>query len=235
MQAMLKSKIALVALCIWCLVLLGVRVRYADSAHYDFMAWNLWLAVIPMLAAALLRLFAARSGAALLKVSLFVTWLAFLPNAPYMITDLIHLTSRPPVPLWYDVVLLGSFAATGVLLAYVSVADIEAVSSARFGRVFGSVLASGSLAICGFGIYLGRFLRWNSWDLLTSPASLFAQIAHRFTDPMAHTRTWAVTALYGTALVLGYVALRATAVSLAPVEPRRATRPDRRIERRVRR
>jgi uncharacterized membrane protein len=147
-----------------------------------------------------------RRGVPLAAVA-FVTWLCFLPNAPYLVTDFIHLQPRGGIPLWFDVVLFGSFGATGVLLGYVSVADVQSALAARAGRAVAALVAVGSLLLCGFGIYLGRFLRWNSWDVVTSPLGLGRQIAGFVWDPLSHPQTWAVSAVYGIALVLGYAAL----------------------------
>lgn len=216
MRSTLKSKAALALLCAWCFALLAVRIRYAESGIYGFLAWNLFLAIVPATAATLFRSVEARSGRRALLSLLFVIWLAFLPNAPYLVTDLLHLKHVPPVPLWYDVLLFGSFAATGILLGYVSVADIETTITRRSGRVAGTLIAYGSLALSGFGIYLGRFLRWNSWDIVTAPMTLLPEVIDRFADPASHPQTWAVTLLYGGALMLGYLVLRATATSLAP-------------------
>jgi uncharacterized membrane protein len=147
-------------------------------------------------------------------VAAFGVWLAFLPNAPYLTTDFMHLYRYQPVPMWYDIAMFGSFAATGVLIGYAAVADIEVVLAEKFGRVAGSVVAIGSLLLCGFGIYLGRILRWNSWDVITSPLTLGRQILHQMANPLSHAGTWEVSAVYGVGLVLGYVALRSVASTL---------------------
>lgn len=206
-----KARWPLVMLCMWCIVLLWVRHAYSASVTFDFLVWNLFLAVVPVMAAMLLRMMGPKRVLSIGALVLFAVWLAYLPNAPYLVTDLVHLRERAPVPLWFDVVMLGSFAGTGLLLAYVSVADVEAVIKARFGVVWAAVVAYGALALCGFGIYLGRFLRMNSWDLLGSPLTLAGQVGSRVADPLSHQRTWGVTVLYAAALILGYVALKGVA------------------------
>lgn len=221
MTASLKSKLPLVLLCVWCLALLAVRFVYSGSNLYGFMVWNLFLAVVPVVAAALLRALSSRRAGVLLALVLGAVWLAFLPNAPYLVTDLVHLQARAPVPLWYDIIVLGSFAGTGMVLAYVSVADVEAAVRARAGSVWAAIVAYGALVLSGFGIYAGRFLRWNSWDILTSPIALLGEVAGRVADPLSHSRTWVVTALYATALVLGYAALKSAAGSMAADAERR--------------
>jgi uncharacterized membrane protein len=169
-----------------------------------FLVWNLFLAVIPAAAAVLLR----KASRPFAHVAWFAVWLLFLPNAPYIITDLVHLRPRPPIPLWYDVALLISCGGTGLLLGYSSLADVQSVIAKRFGRTLAWITAAGALLLSGFGIYLGRFLRWNSWDALSHPFALLADIAHRVIHPFGYPITFAVTLIYGIALTLGYVALR---------------------------
>jgi uncharacterized membrane protein len=111
--------------------------------------------------------------------------------------------------LWYDLVLLLSFSGTGLLIGYLSLDDVQETVAKRFGAVAGWLTVIVSLLLTGFGIYLGRFLRWNSWDVLTNPGGLFADLADRVLNPMSHPRTVAVTFVFSVALTLGYVALRA--------------------------
>lgn len=215
----LKHKAPLAALCVWCVALLVVRSLYAGRVQFAFLVWNLFLAAIPVVMALVFAALARRKAFPALQVGAFAVWLAFLPNAPYLVTDFIHLSSRPPVPLWFDVALISSFAATGVLLGYSSVADVEAVVAERFGRRVGTAVALGSLGLCGFGIYLGRFLRWNSWDLVTSPATLAREVLGQLLNPLAYPRGLVVSLIYGLALMLGYVALHGFARSLPRPHP----------------
>jgi uncharacterized membrane protein len=175
---------------------------------FAFLCWNLFLAGIPLMASTALRLAEQLKTPLVVQVSCFGLWLLFFPNAPYILTDLIHLAHRPPVPLWYDLVLLLSFSGTGLLIGYLSLDDVQEAVAKRFGAVTGWLTVIISLMLTGFGIYLGRFLRWNSWDVLTNPGGLFADLADRVLNPMSHPRTAAVTLIFGFALTLGYVALR---------------------------
>ena len=197
------------ALLCWCIALLAVRIVYSHSLAYAFVGWNLFLAVIPAVAAALF----VRARSTFAKALTFVVWLAFLPNAPYIATDFVHLRMRPGVPLWFDVALLLSCAATGILLAFTSVADVQGVIAARYGQAIAWTFALAVLVLCGFGIYLGRFLRWNSWDLATEPFARMSYLAASATHPLAHPRTLAVTLIYGISLAIGYAAFRVTQAS----------------------
>jgi len=173
---------------------------------YAFLGWNLFLATIPAFAA---RRFARadeqRRSIALL-VAWGLLWLAFLPNAPYIVTDFVHLRLRPPAPLWYDIALLLVCSATGLLLAFSSIADVQRVIERRFGTVAGWLSTSLVLMLSAFGIYLGRFLRWNSWDVATNPMAVLEDASSRIINPLAHPRTLAFTVIYGGSLLIGYIA-----------------------------
>jgi len=192
------------ALLLWCGVLIALRIARSHTVTYFFLVWNLFLAAIPLVAAMLF----ARVRSTFARIAWFLIWLAFLPNAPYIATDFIHLRMRPPIPLWFDVALLLSCAATGILFAFTSVADVQSVIAERWGKRIAWTFALAVLVLCGFGIYLGRFLRWNSWDLATEPFAKMAYLAGSAAHPMSHPRTIAVTVIYGITLALGYVAYR---------------------------
>lgn len=218
-SALLKRILLFGALIGWCGALLVYRFVHADSLWFAFLVWNLFLAAVPVMAAWLLIWAAHERASWIVHTLLFAIWLAFLPNAPYLFTDFVHLEERPPVPLWYDIALLGSFAGTGILLAYSSLADVQAVVARRFSAALGWAVATIALLLSGFGIYLGRFLRWNSWDALTHPVQLFTDITARLADPLSHPRALGVTVIYGVALLLGYIALRVLQ-SLHPIDTR---------------
>lgn len=167
---------------------------------YLFLGWNLFLAAIPAFAAARL----GRERASWRQVGWLALWLAFLPNAPYLVTDFVHLRARPPVPLWFDIALLISCAATGLLLGYASVADVQRFIARKFGEATAWLCAASALVLSGAGIYLGRFLRWNSWDILANPIAIVLSIQPRVVS---------VTLVYGFGLVVGYLAFRTLSVS----------------------
>ena len=220
MREILQRKLPLLVLSAWCVAMLVARIWYSGGTGNAFLLWNLFLAVVPLAAAIWFEALDQRAGLRLLKGIALAVWFAFLPNAPYLATDLVHLGPLPPVPPWFDVALFGSFAATGVLLGYAAVAGVQSVLTERFGRLVGSAVAYGSLAMCGVGIYLGRFLRWNSWDLVTSPYTLANQLARELTHLRLHDATWQVSAVYGVGLILGYLTLRSVQPVLKPANPR---------------
>ena len=145
-------------------------------------------------------------------------WLLFLPNAPYILTDLVHLGVRPPVPLWYDLAVLLSAAGVGLLAGYVSLADVHDVVARRWGGAVGWALAVVALFLGAFGIYLGRVLRWNSWDVLAAPGGVARSVLGPVLNPGAYPVAVVITLVFGGMLTAGYVALRS--IAAPPAEAR---------------
>jgi len=186
-----------------------MRIAYTDSIQYVFLNWNLFLAAIPWVIS---RFFlredkAGRSVSRLRSVSLFGVWLLFFPNAPYILTDLYHLHVGSGKLLWFDVLLILSFAWTGMLFALISLRDMEGYLSHRIGRSYTRIIIPGVLFLSAFGIYLGRFQRWNSWDILTKPHALFLDIFDLVTNPMVHPKAWGLTLLMGIFFNLIYLSV----------------------------
>ena len=142
-----------------------------------------------------------------MRLAVFSVWLLFLPNAPYILTDILHLTRASQAPAWYDLALLLSCSGTGLLLGYLSLIDVQAIVARSFSPAWGWIFAMVSLVLSGFAIYLGRFLRWNSWDVLVEPTRVF-EIIGGVVHPWAHTQAVAVTLIFGSILTLGYITLR---------------------------
>jgi uncharacterized membrane protein len=202
-----KRFLVVAALGFWSTCLILLRVERTGSSYYLFLIWNLFLAGIPLVASTALRLARYLGLPRIIEAACFGVWLLFLPNAPYILTDLLHLTAKSPAPAWFDLALLLSCAGTGLLLGYLSLIDVHDLVARTFGRTFGWILALSSLLLSGFAIYLGRFLRWNSWDVFARPEILF-DIADGMLHPASHGRTIAVTLIYGTLLTFGYISLR---------------------------
>ncbi|HEX8235502.1 MAG TPA: DUF1361 domain-containing protein [Abditibacteriaceae bacterium] len=209
--------IAVALLLLWCTTLIVYR-AYRASGSFDAsgiksmagLLWNLFLATVPLLWSSAFRAFMERKRPILAGIFFFL-WLLFLPNAPYILTDLVHLAPRPDVPLWYVLALLLSCAGAGTMLGYISLLEVHKVIEHRSGKVAGWTVAAGSLMLCGFGIYLGRFLRWNSWDAFTNPIRLAKSILGQFIDPGPHPHPLSVTLIFGMGLIVGYLTLRAVA------------------------
>jgi uncharacterized membrane protein len=191
----------------WCLGLIAVRVVYTGSAHLLFLVWNLFLACVPLASSQALRAMSRRRASPWTQRLLFGLWLLFLPNAPYIVTDLVHAPQPGGILFWYDLGTLLSCAGAGLLVGYLSVLDVQQLVEHRFGRVAGWLTAADALMLASFGVYLGRVMRWNSWDVVTDPVGLFLSVAHFLSNTRSHQHAWAITLLFGAGLLLGYAAL----------------------------
>ncbi|MFN2468015.1 MAG: DUF1361 domain-containing protein [Gaiellaceae bacterium] len=183
--------------------LVTLRFSLSGSWHYRNLLWNLALAWVP-LGLALLAYDRARRGASVLGLALPLgAWLLFLPNAPYLLTEFKMLREVDGMPLWYDVTMLIAFAWTGLLLGFVSVFLVQSIARRAAGSRAGWACALGSLTASGLGIYLGRSLHWNSWDLLLQPAGVLGDIARDLDSP----RLLGMSLAIGTFLTLAYLML----------------------------
>ncbi len=186
--------------------MIAVRFLYSGEHRFLFLIWNLFLAWLPLIISTVFEKF---NNAAVWKQALvFVVWLLFFPNSIYIITDLVHLKETGEAPLWYDALLLFAAAVTGLVMAFISLYNAETFLQSRFNNKVVQVQVIIILLLGSFGVYLGRFLRWNSWDVLTNPFSLFYQIIQRFIYPFQHSRTWSVTFTLAAFLYLLWLAVK---------------------------
>ena len=199
---------------LWCLLLLAYRSHLAVHSYGENgekssrgLAWNLFLAVVPLLWSAAFQAATARRRPVLAGV-FFLLWLLFLPNAPYLLTDVLHLKPDADVPLWYLLAVLLSCAGTGVLLGYFSLLTVHAVVEKKYGRRAGWAVAVCSLLLCGFGIYLGRFLRQDSWDVMVHPVRFFSALTAHLSSAGTQPQPLIVTLVFGGGLLVGYLVLR---------------------------
>lgn len=164
-----------------------------------YLVWNVFLAWVPWVAARAV----ARARSRLACTATGAIWLLFLPNAPYLVTDLVHLRPDPPVPVSFDVLLFASFALAGCALAWGSLETVHARLVRAIGRARAALAVAAVLLLTGFGVYLGRFERWNSWDVVARPRGVLADAAGALADP----RALAFSALFAAFLGAGYLLL----------------------------
>ncbi|UFH56774.1 DUF1361 domain-containing protein [Spirosoma sp. KNUC1025] len=170
---------------------------------FVMLTWNLFLAWFPLGVVLVLRdLRQSGFRSKWLLTGGLAVWLAFLPNAPYIITDLYHIKSIDNPLLWFDTMSLFLFALTGLLIGLYSILIVHRMVRSLAGDWQTWLLILGSQLLSGFGIYLGRFGRWNSWDVLTRPSSLTRAIARAYQDHLSLKLTLG----YGFVLIALYVA-----------------------------
>ena len=201
---------------------LAVRIHETHSPHYTFLVWNLFLAWVPLIAASF-AFTLSRRGAGAAAVALGIVWLLFFPNAPYMLTDFIHLSvdegRRGSSPLWYDALMLASFAWTALMVGFVSLYLIHAIIGRRAGAAVGWVVVACVLGLASIGVYIGRFAHFNSWDAVTRPGHVLSVIRHENGSPLHDPKMVAALFALTASLFVGYLFVYAiSALRLDPVE-----------------
>lgn len=182
-----------------------VRVYLTHSLHHAGLIWNLLLAWVPLLWSLKVDALYTQRARRWRFVLPGLLWLIFLPNAPYLITDFIHLRVFGPWLVWYDLCLLALFAWTGSFLAIGSLRIMHRVAEAWWGRVIGWMLILSCIGLCGVGIYLGRFLRWNSWDLLFAADEIVLDLVTRLADPHQRVFVIGTSLLFAAWTFIGYL------------------------------
>ncbi|AEI47541.1 DUF1361 domain-containing protein [Runella slithyformis] len=183
----MKNKIFLLALLSAVgVVMLTGRIAITGSWEHSGLFWNLFLAWLPLGCTFITRHYWQHRGMNIYGLGVgFLLWLLLFPNAPYLITDLIHLKEVPDSLLWYDALMSFSFALTGLLTGFYSVLIIHRLIEQCTNRSMAWVIMAGCLILCSYGVYLGRFGRWNSWDVLTNPFSLVRYSLSNLHNPVA--------------------------------------------------
>ena len=180
-------------------LLLNIEAHTCCASTFLFFVWNLFLAALPYLFA---RMTDWAKSLPLVGV-LLLFWLLFLPNAPYVISDLKHLRPRYGVPYPYDVVVFITCAFTGLYLGGLSIVKVMQRVDWQNWRMGSKALSFLVFPLAGFGIFLGRVLRWNSWDLFQQPIQLFSDIVRVTSDANWQGTIFLFTVGYGLALLAG--------------------------------
>jgi uncharacterized membrane protein len=188
-------------------ILVLVRVVHTDRLTFLSMIWNLFLAYVPYAISTWMTAHPMRRPLTIL-LSLF--WLLFIPNSFYILTDLYHLADghrNSRVPEWFDLSLILSFAWNGLLLGILSVRQMEKI---LIPGVPGAPALRQWLFLCpvmwlnALGIYIGRCLRYNSWDIFVNPFQLLADIFSMLIHPLRHYYAWDMIFCFSILLTLFY-------------------------------
>lgn len=185
--------------------LLVARMYLRQSTWLSFLIWNLFLAWLPLLFVTMLagyletKPWKSRSGALLTAL-----WLVFLPNSFYIISDIIHVGVSDQTTVLFDAVLLFSFSLTGVMLGVASLYAMHRLILTRLRTKEAWGVISFVILLCSFAIYLGRYLRWNSWDIILSPFGLLFDVSERLTSPTQHEQTFGTTLLFFAVIMTVY-------------------------------
>ncbi len=215
----LRMSALLGASALGCVLLLVVRVAVSGKSSYAFLVWNLVLAIVPFVVAGSGAYLVARGSGArarrVVSVAAALLWLAFYPNAPYIFTDFIHVFNRTFLQgrpsewiglnalVWYDIIMNSAFAFAGHFMGLASMWLIQGCVARAWGKAAARILVAIAILLSGFGIYLGRFSRLNSWDVVFSTKLVLREVGQALADPKAIMFSLA----FSTFIFLTYAAL----------------------------
>jgi uncharacterized membrane protein len=187
------------------IALLLIRIKLHQSMYLSFLVWNLCLAIIPF--AITTGLMSSKKTNKLVLFFFFGIWFLFLPNAPYIVTDLMHLTRTDQNFLWLDILMIVSFAFNGLILFFLSLSDMEKLLKPYLKPRVLTLLMLAIFGLNAFGVYLGRFLRYNSWEIINNPLALFSDIFEIIVKP--NVEAWVFILTFGSFLAISYWMLKA--------------------------
>lgn len=177
--------------------LFAVRAIAGESDRYWFLNWNLLLAWLPLLfALALRRRLRTNPWLSWRSLVLTLLWLGFLPNSFYLVSDFIHLHESGEVSLLYDIVLFMSFTLNGFMLGFSSVYLVHKELLKKIRRRDTHLIIAAVLLLSSFAIYLGRYQRWNTWDVLVNPAGLLFSVSDRFINSGNNPQMFTTTLMF---------------------------------------
>ncbi len=185
-----------------------LRIYLSGHNNYLYFIWNLFLAWIPYLLSLYLPVSFHVLRYKLLTYFLLLIWFFFWPNSPYILTDLLHLKEKQNIPLWFDLGLILSFSWTGLMLGFISLLEIQNLIRKRTNRLTGWIFAIITLVTGSLGIYIGRYVRFNSWDIVSNPVRLYSTLVTHFQDHMQRMEMMVMTLQYGIFLFLGYLTIK---------------------------
>lgn len=188
---------SLVILCTSSVTLLIIRMISFQTFNYWYLCWNLLLGLIPLVLALILtNQLTKRPWVSLPMLVLTAAYVGFLPNSFYIATDFIHVQYASNQTIVFDIVMILLFTLAGLLAGLASVYLVHKELIKRLGPTKPAWIIGGLLLACSFALYLGRFLHWNTWDVLANPAGIIFDVSDRVTRPLSSHQLVSSTLLF---------------------------------------
>lgn len=178
---------------------------WSDTSYFLYLIWNIFLAFLPFfISASLLKYQNKEKNYQPIIFLGLIIWLIFFPNAPYLVTDIIHLSENIAVPFWYDVLLLFSSAWLGIYIGVHSLFHVEQIFLLKYSKIKTGVFILLTILLSSFGIYMGRFLRWNSWDVFIQPRFILKDSLDIFYHPFDHPEAYITALIFFVFVTISY-------------------------------
>jgi uncharacterized membrane protein len=199
----------LIISCLFSLILVGFRICITgDIKTYLFLPWNLLLAYVPYFISHKLQQHPGWIKTKWKFNLVFIAWILFIPNSFYILTDLFHLDLKEESAPWFDLTMLLSFAWNGLLLGVLSVRQMEKIFLPYFGIRSEFFFLYPVMWLNAFGIYIGRYMRFNTWDVITNPFELFGDILYMLVHPFRHFPQWSMICCFSILMTIIYLSIK---------------------------
>jgi uncharacterized membrane protein len=190
------------------IALVAARIAYTGKLTFIWLTWNLFLAWLPYRISSWLQQQPAVQTNKWKLMAISIIWLLFIPNAFYILTDLFHLGSHHNVPNWFDLTLIISFAWNGLLLGILSVRQMEKIMQQFVSGWHELLFIYPIMWLNALGVYIGRYLRFNSWDIVTNPFGLTKYILTMLWHPLQYKYAWGMVACFSVFMTLVYLTIK---------------------------
>ena len=185
------------------------------NLNLGFLIWNLFLAAVPYLISKWMYRRICEKGSMLLFFLLFIAWLLFIPNSFYILTDLFHLGNFSGIPLWFELAMILSFAWNGLILGILSVRQMEKMMERYLAKRTELYFICPIMFLNSLGVYIGRYLRFNSWDVITNPLQLVTDISNLAFHPFLFKYAWGMVICFSIFITLVYLILKRLSKAIA--------------------
>ena len=189
-------------------LLLAARVFYTGSLTFVSLEWNLFLAFVPYCISRWMYNTPAFFVNKWKFAVGFFLWLIFIPNSFYIVTDLFHLTESNNAPLWFNVLLIFSFAWNGLLFGILSLRQMEKITRFVLGGLNEFLFLCPVMWLNALGVFIGRYYRFNSWDIITNPFRLMMDIINLLAHPLSFKNAWGMICCYAVFMTLFYLTMK---------------------------
>ena len=198
----------LIISCLFSLTLLVARVIASGRLSYGFLAWNLFLAYVPYFISQWIERHQQILRSRIKLLPLVFIWILFMPNSFYILTDLFHLENMNNGHSWFDLTLILSFAWSGIIFGILSIRKMEMLLKKAKGNLVSGFIICAVMWLNAFGVYIGRFLRFNTWDIIVNPFSLLAEIADMIFNPYDYRYAWAMSVCFAFFMIIIYYTIK---------------------------